>query len=362
MSEPEYHLAEALVAAQRWDAARAAIGEALARTPDEPRLLGLLVRTLRAQGARPQALDASRRLLSVTPADPYALRLATLVLLDVGWFDEAIALANRAVEFDPTNAANHLALSRAWASSSRPEAISQQLAAAREAVLLEPNSVDAQLQIGVALSADGDPDAARAAYREVLRRDPGNTAALNNLAVLEMSAGSPADAARWLAESLAVNPQGSSARHNLDALAVLVARRAAAWLLVAPLPGLVAAGAGQPMLARLLAGLAVLGVPLVGLRWWRALTAGQRQALRGLPRRLRRRTWIWPAFATLAGGWALLRSTVTPDSVSTVEVVGYGLVVVYLWLLRALTGTPERVLRLRARSHSEVTGLISPHD
>lgn len=358
MSSNPYALAEALVAAERWDAARTAIGEALAREPDEPRLLGLLVRTLRAQGARPQALDASRRLLSVTPEDPYALRLATLVLLDVNWVDEAVALATRAVEFDPTNSANHLALSRAWASSARPEAIAHQLAAAREAVLLEPNSVDAQIQIGVALQADGEPEAAREAYREALRRDPGNTPALNNLAVLEMEVGSPAAAARWLADALAVDPQGKSARHNLDALAVLVARRAAAWLLVAPMPALIAAGAGQAVLARVLAGLAVVGVPLVGLRWWRAMTAGQRRALRGLPRRLRRRTWIWPGIATVAGGWALLRSALTPDSVRSVEVVGYGLVVVYLWLLRALTGTPTRVLRARAQSRSPETARI----
>ncbi len=360
MSTDRYELAEALVAAQRWDSARDTLGAQLARSPDDPRLLGLLVRTLRAQGARKEALDTSRTLLSVTPADPYALRLATLVLLDVGWIDEAIALAGRAVESDPTNAANHLALSRAWGSSSRPEAIAHQLTAAREAVLLEPNSVDAQLQIGVALAAEGDPDAAREAYREALRRDPGNTAALNNLAVLEMAAGSPADAARWLAEALAQDPQGRSARHNLDALAVLVARRAAAWLLVAPLPALVAAGAGLPVLARVLAGLAAVGVPLVGLRWWRALTTGQRRALRGLPSRLRRRTWIWPIIATVAGGWALLRAAVTPDSVSTVEVVGYGLVVTYLWLLRALTGTPDRVLRARARGASPGTaGVLS---
>ena len=123
VSADPYSLPEALVAAQRWDAARAALGEALAASPDDPRLLGLLVRTLRAQGSRQEALDASQRMLAISPQDPYALRLATLVLLDVGWVDEAIGLAVRAVEVDPGNAANHLALSRAWAESARPEAL-----------------------------------------------------------------------------------------------------------------------------------------------------------------------------------------------------------------------------------------------
>ena len=131
------------------------------------------MRTLRAQGARQEALDASQRLLALTPQDPYALRLGTLICLDVGWVDEAIGLARRAVERDPGNSANHLALSRAWAGSTRPEAVANQLAAAREAVLIDPNSTDAQVQIGAALAADGDVDAARAGLLRGVAARPG---------------------------------------------------------------------------------------------------------------------------------------------------------------------------------------------
>jgi tetratricopeptide (TPR) repeat protein len=354
-SDP-YALSEALVAAQRWDSARSALGEALAGSPEDPRLLGLLVRTLRAQGARAEALDASQRLLALTPQDPYALRLGTLVCLDVGWVDEAIGLARRAVERDPGNAANHLALSRAWAGSSRPEAVANQLAAAREAVLLDPNSTDAQVQIGAALAAEGDIEAARAAYFEALRRDPANTAALNNLAVLEMQSGSAAEAARHLASALAANPQGASALHNLDALAIVIARRAGRWMLVAPFPGLVAAAAGLDQLARLLAVLALVTLPVVGLRWWAALTAGQRRALRGLPGRMRARTWAWPVAAAVVGGWALVRAGLMPASVTAPEVVAYLGIMGYLLLLGALGSTPVRVLRARAAGRSSDIG------
>ena len=184
---------------------------------------------------------------------------------------------------DPGNSANHLALSRAWASSTRPEAVANQLAAAREAVLIDPNSTDAQVQIGAALAADGDVDAARVAYFEALRRDPGNTAALNNLAVLEMQSGSAAEAARHLASALAANPQGVSARRNLDALAVLIARRAGRWMLLAPFPALVAAAAGLDTVARILAILALVSLPTVGFRWWRALTGGRRRPCAACP-------------------------------------------------------------------------------
>ena len=218
--------------------------------------------------------------------------------------------------------------------------MANQLAAAREAVLIDPNSTDAQVQIGAALAADGDVDAARAAYFEALRRDPGNTAALNNLAVLEMQGGSAAEAARHLASALAANPQGISARRNLDALAVLVARKAGRWMLLAPFPGLVAAAAGLDLAARILAILALVGLPTVGFRWWRALTAGQRQALRGLPRRMRARTWFWPVVAALVGGWAIVMSVFLPSAVTSTVVAGYLLVMLYLLLLGALGGTP----------------------
>ncbi len=356
MRSDPYALPEALVAAQRWDSARSALGEALAGNPDDPRLLGLLVRTLRAQGARSDALDASQRLLALTPQDPYALRLGTLVCLDVGWVDEAIGLAGRAVERDPGNSANHLALSRAWASSTRPEAVGKQLAAAREAVLIDPNSTDAQVQIGAALAAEGDVEAARLAYLEALRRDPANTAALNNLAVLEMQSGSAAEAARHLASALAANPQGVSARHNLDALAIVIARRAGRWMLIAPFPGLVAAAAGLDIIARVLAAMALVTLPVVGIRWWRALTAGQRQALRGLPRRMRPRTWVWPIAAMVVGGWAVVRAGLMPSSVTSPEVVAYLGVMGYMLLLRALLTTPTRTLRMRAAGRSSDVG------
>jgi tetratricopeptide (TPR) repeat protein len=347
---------EALVAAQRWDSARSAIGEALAANPDDPRLVGLLVRTLRAQGARQEALDAGQRLLGLTPQDPYALRLATLTCLDVGWVDEAIGLAGRAVARDPGNAANHLALSRAWASSNRPEAVAHQLAAAREAVLLEPNSVDAQIQIGAALAAEGDVEAARTAYHEALRRDPGNTAALNNLAVLEMESGSAAEAARYLAAALAANPQGVTARRNLDALAVVVARRVGRWLLMAPFPGLVAAALGFEPVARALGLLALVLVPAVGWRWWRALTTGQRTALRGVLRRMRARNWVWPVVAGFVGGAAVVMTVGFPGSVTPSVVAGYLAVMAYLLLVGALVGTPARVLRARAAGRSADVG------
>lgn len=327
-------LVEALVSAQRWEAALRSLTPALAADPDDPRLLALLVRTLRSLGRRQEALDAARRLLTAAPEDPYSFRLATLVLVDVGWVDEAIGLATRAVALDPHNAANHLALSRAWAQSRRPGAVAHQLAAAREAVLLDPNSADAQIQIGAALAADADVEGARAAYRAALRLDPGNPAALNNLAVLDLQSGDAASAARGLAAALAADPQGVVARRNLDAVAVRVLRRIGWWTLLAPVPALVAAQLDRPGLARALALLALAVLPLVGLRFWRALSRGQRRTLRELPQRLRLGSWVWPLVTAALGGSALVVCVAVPGAVSSGLVGGYLLVALSLGLFR----------------------------
>lgn len=326
-----WSLPEALVAAERWDAALAAITPALANRPQDARLLGLLVRSLRGLRRHAEAVTAAQSLLSTSPADPYALRLATLALLDVGWVDEAIGLAARAVALDPAGPANHLALSQAWGSSGRPGAVARQLAAAREAVALAPNSPDAHVAIGVALAADGDPDAARLAYLEALRLDPHHPAALNNLAVLALDAGATEDAARHLAAALAADPHGPVALRNLDTMAVRVARRLGWWMALAPFPALVVAAGGHVVAARVLALVALLALPAVLLRWWRALTPGQRVHLRSVRRRVRRGTWTWPVAAALLGGAALVRAGLgTPGRV---EVLAYGLVVGYLVLL-----------------------------
>ncbi|MGB8019720.1 MAG: tetratricopeptide repeat protein [Candidatus Nanopelagicales bacterium] len=326
MSDEDPHAhPEALVAAERWDAALDAVSAALARNPEDPQLLGLLVRTLRALGRRQDALDASQRMLTVAQ-DPYAFRLATLVLLDVGWVDEAIGLAARAVQLDPLNAANHLALARAWAQSPRPEAVARQLAAAREAVALSPNSADAHVQIGAALAADGDLRAARAAYLQALQIEPAHAAALNNLAVLDLWSGSAEGAARNLAAALSADPQGATARRNLDALAIRVVSRAGWWALLAPIPAILAAAAGQALAARALAALAVAGLPLAVARWWRRLTAGQRTYLHTLHRRVRRRRWVWPAGAMAVGLSGLVGAAVADAGHGPSVAAAYGVV------------------------------------
>lgn len=335
-----YALAESLVAASRWEAALDAIAPLLAAQPDDPRGLALLVRTLRGLGRRQEAVDAAQKLITAAPNEAYSYRLSTLVLLDVGWVDEAIGLAGRAVFLGPTTSANHLALARAWAQSPRRESVERQLVSAREAVMLDPNSPDAQVQLGVALAGQGDAAAARAAYRSALAIDPQHRAALNNLAVLELRGGDTGKAARGLAAALAADPQGVAARRNLDVVAIRMLRRAGWWALLAPLPALATSAAGWVALARVLAVIALVVPPLLGLRRWRVLAPGQRQYLRQLPRRVRPSTFLWPTIAAGMGAIVLARAWFA-------EPVGWLLVAGYLGVLAYMAVT--RVLLVIAR-------------
>jgi Flp pilus assembly protein TadD len=344
-------LPRALVAAQRWPAALEAIGVALAGAPEDVALLGLQVRTLRALGRPAEALEVAQRLWMLAPQDPYPCRLLTLVLLDLGQVDAAIQAAGRAVALDPHNGANHLALSRAWADSTRPDAVAHQLAAAREAVLLEPASVDAHLQIGTALAASGDVAAARVAYREVLRLDPGSAAALNNLAVLDLQAGAHRSAARTLAAALAADPQDRDAQRNLDVVAVWAARRLGWLLLAGPVPAVLVVALGWSGLGRALAVLVLVGAPVWALWWWRGLTDGQRRHLRTLPRRIRPSRWAgWPAAAGMVGGAGLLMVLLSPGAVGAGGGRAWGALALGLALARLLAAS------LRRSRHSEVAG------
>jgi tetratricopeptide (TPR) repeat protein len=351
--EPEdpHALPRALVAAQRWPAALDAVGTGLAQAPDDPVLLGLQVRALRALGRAHEALPVAQRLWMRDPQDPYPWRLLTLVLLDLGQVDDAIGSATRAVALAPNDAANHLALSRAWAGSTRAGAVDQQLAAARAAVRLEPGSVDGHLQIGTALAASGEVAGARDAYHEVLRLDPDNAAALNNLAVLALQAGSHRAAARTLAAALAADPQDRDAQRNLDVVAVWAARRVGWLLLAGPVPALLAAGLGWPTVARLLVALVLVGAPASTARWWRGLTPGQRRHLRGLPQRIRPGRWLaWPATAALVGGAGLVLVLVAPAAVAGPAGALWGLVALGLAWARLLAAL------LRGSRRSELAG------
>ena len=235
---------------RRWDAALPLLTSALAAQPDDPRPAG---------AAGPHAARAGpHRRRPIAGCPPAAHRDARTTPTRCGWrrwscsmsagWTRPIGLAARAVAREPNVAANHLALSRAWAQSSRagsrrPPARRRP---GRRSCWTRPARTPTSRSAPRWPRTPSRPQPGRPTTRR-LRLDPGNSAALNNLAVLDLQAGCTRTRPlgtwppRW-----PLDPHGTVPRRNLDAVAIRVVRRVGWWMLLAPVPALIAAALDAP--------------------------------------------------------------------------------------------------------------------
>lgn len=108
--------------------------------------------------------------------------------LRTGAWEPAAAKLHRAVDLDITNLVAWLQLAALYEDHERPR---EAMMAYRQAALLAPSSVDAQLGLARTLIDLRDPDSARRAVEEALRRDPENEEAERLRAALESPTGDP---------------------------------------------------------------------------------------------------------------------------------------------------------------------------
>jgi type IV pilus assembly protein PilF len=91
----------------------------------------------------------------------------------------------------------------------------QALGAFREALKLDPDSVEARLGLASIHDRQGAIDEAIEEYQRVLSLQPGNTVALNNLGVLYDQKGLYGDAIQRFEKVLQTDPNNDNARKNL---------------------------------------------------------------------------------------------------------------------------------------------------
>jgi tetratricopeptide (TPR) repeat protein len=84
----------------------------------------------------------------------------------------------------------------------------------QQAVDLRPGEVDAWFRLGLARSANDEPDAAIAAYRKATEMDPGHTKAHNNLGNVLFRRGDYEEALTWYERALAIEPDYMLARYH----------------------------------------------------------------------------------------------------------------------------------------------------
>lgn len=99
-----------------------------------------------------------------------------------GELGTSVQLLGEAVMIDPSNAAIHFNLARAWSQIGRP---GKAMASYRNALLIEPNMPSADYLIGQLLEQSGDTTVALSHYRRAAAIDPDNRRALEAIARLQ---------------------------------------------------------------------------------------------------------------------------------------------------------------------------------
>ena len=184
--------------------AHTALGEAYWRKYESTRDTALVDR---AKTHCEQALAIDSRLA------PVHVTLAMLAR-GRGRYEEAVAVAQRAIELDPASGEAYRELARAHESLGR---FADAEATYRKALAARPDDWQAYNSLGGFYAARGQWPDAEAAYQAVVRLTPDNTRGYNNLGVTYFRMQRPDDAARMWEQSIGIRPT-FSATSNLGTL------------------------------------------------------------------------------------------------------------------------------------------------
>jgi tetratricopeptide (TPR) repeat protein len=171
-AEQAYRHAQRLAQLGRYEEAERTARDGLASEPGHPHLLTLLASVLRLRRDYPAGLAMADAAVAAAPglADGHAERAENLIALIRD--RDAIAAAGEAVRLDPLDPAGHLVLARALSSA---RDFDRARAAARRGLALRPRSVEGLLTVADVERDAGHRDAATAAARAALALDPVNS-------------------------------------------------------------------------------------------------------------------------------------------------------------------------------------------
>jgi Flp pilus assembly protein TadD len=214
MTRPTLEPARLLIRLGRWSEAERRLREALLVAPHDYDALCLLTLVLWKQDKDDEALAVADTAVEAEVGEEWAHRLRGLVLLSLGRPDEAKAATAHAVTLAPDEAVTHRTYAMVL---HRIGSTAEALPAARHAVALDPHDADNHAQLADIASDAYRPTEARAAYLAALRLDPEHTEARHDLAVLDLTHGHLFRAMRGLIAAAAARPatEGETVQHNL---------------------------------------------------------------------------------------------------------------------------------------------------
>ncbi|MEU0830709.1 tetratricopeptide repeat protein [Streptomyces sp. NPDC005969] len=294
---PMTEQAAALISLDRLDEAKALLAKRLAEDPEDFRAWVRLARCHLAEREFEDVITTTGEALRIAPQDCDAWIVRTYGLRRTGRRDEALAAAQEAVRINPQSWQAVIALSEA-VSAWQPR-WPEVLELAQTAVRLAPEEPGAYQGLWKAALLNGAIDVRDHAIRETLRLDPTSAWALHELAAKQAAVPGtgPKQRAEVYASALAADPDSKSMRMGLDRAVFQMLRRTR-WLAVLCL---VIAGAAinlfpsdgdgpelpLPIGTRLYA-LALIGLVWALGAWWRyrKLRAGVQLSVRSLVRRM----------------------------------------------------------------------------
>jgi len=197
----------------RAQAAIELVEHALAHEPDDPELLDVLACAQIEVDPRRAQVSAAR-LAGVDPGGHRGYLLGSIAVLQLGYVQEAIRLAQTAALNAPSHAPCHAHLAQALARDARQ--LDRGRASARTALELAPNSALSHVAAGNVELHAGRRPAARRHYRRALELDPTNTTAQMNLAVIGGVERDVGGTLQSLQALLALEPNEAGARDLFD--------------------------------------------------------------------------------------------------------------------------------------------------
>ena len=162
-------------------------------------------------GRLPQAEILYRKILQAVPGHPDALHLLGLIAHQAGKIDNAVELIGRAIRSKPSGPMYY---NLGVALQARGD-VDAAIESYRQALARNPDYAEAHSNLGAALQAQGMHDAAAQHLRQAIALRPADAGALSNLGVVQQTLGQLDAAQKSFQRALAINPDYPEARNNL---------------------------------------------------------------------------------------------------------------------------------------------------
>lgn len=196
----------------RWDEAQVWIQRILSEHPDDPAHLRALAICQLGTDQYPQARATLSRLFAQEGPEPDLYRLQSRIDLAQGRNRDALRSAMTAIQMDPSDEENHVALARCACVTQDWEQMETSL---RQALALDANHAEALHLLSVVRSVKGDHEESRGAASQLLSIDPESATGHSALGWTLLRQGDHRAAQEQFRESLRIDPSHPGARAGL---------------------------------------------------------------------------------------------------------------------------------------------------